>query len=562
MKRTNIFFSSLLLIILVASCRKVDRLPETEINDNDFWKSEADFKAGANYLYTFLPGPNDWFEGDDRGDLWADETFGNSTNTISDGSRTAPATDNGYTRPYLVIRAANNILEKAEGAKDLVAASALNRYRGEALFFRAWGHAALVQRFGDIQLITKTLNEASPELYMARDPRDKVIDQVYADLDSAALYLPTASAIGTADFGRVSKTAASAFKARVALFEGTRAKFHNYGDPAKHLNIAVAAANAVMTSSQHSLFSSYYSQFQIAGEGFANKENILVKQFGINNADRVLTHNYARRLENGVNGPTQSLVDAYLMKDGLPISKSPLYKRPSTVVSATTITKNEEWFINRDPRMTATIMKRGDEYTTSGAFTISTLNLQKTGYMPRKYFNRDDWNTQAGLQDRTLIRYAEVLLIWAEAKFELNNAITDAELNMSINLLRTRAGNATPPAVNAPMPPLTNAFVIANGLDMREEIRRERRVELAMEGFRYWDLNRWKTAEVELVKPIRGNFFFTEFGTQAAVKDADGYILLQAASFRSFNPARDYLFPIPTQEIAQNNKLVQNPGWF
>ena len=98
---------------------------------------------------------------------------------------------------------------------------------------------------------------------------------------------------------------------------------------------------------------------------------------------------------------------------------------------------------------------------------------------------------------------------------------------------------------------------------MREEIRRERRVELAQEGFRYWDLIRWKTAETELPKPVLGNYFFkSEYGTSTAVKLTPAtYILVQDASFRRFDPARDYLFPIPLNEVSLNDQLTQNPGW-
>jgi len=180
------------------------------------------------------------------------------------------------------------------------------------------------------------------------------------------------------------------------------------------------------------------------------------------------------------------------------------------------------------------------------------LVFAKTGFTFRKYWNIVDWNNQASFIDRNLIRYAEVLLIHAEAKFELDGSISDADLNLTINRLRKRGGVAE----------LTNAFAATNGLMMRDEIRRERRVELAQEGFRYWDLIRWKTAEIELPKPILGNFFFKEFGTTVKVNlTADNFIVTQAASFRKFDPARDYLWPLPINEIALNPSMKQNPGW-
>ena len=172
--------------------------------------------------------------------------------------------------------------------------------------------------------------------------------------------------------------------------------------------------------------------------------------------------------------------------------------------------------------------------------------------MFRKFANVDDWNTQASLIDRPVLRYAEVLLTYAEARFELDNAISDADLDLTLNRLRARAGVAK----------LTNAFVTANGLTMREEIRRERRVELAQEGFRYWDLIRWKTAEIELPKPILGIYFFkSEFPPATVNLTPDNFILVQATNFRKFDPAKDYLWPLPINEISLNPALKQNPGW-
>jgi hypothetical protein len=281
------------------------------------------------------------------------------------------------------------------------------------------------------------------------------------------------------------------------------------------------------------------------GEGRANRENVLVKQYGVSLTDRVTSHTYCRGiLENGNKSPTKALVDSYLMKDGLPISKSPLYKAP---VLSTDV------FTNRDTRLSDGVLKRGDSYIfTNPVFNISSLVFAKTGFTFRKYWNIVDWNNQASFIDRNLIRYAEVLLTYAEAQFELGETISDADLNLTVNELRKRGGVA----------PLSNAFVETNGLTMRDEIRRERRVELAQEGFRYWDLIRWKTAEIELTKPVLGNFFFKEFGTTVKVNlTPDNFIITQAASFRKFNPAKDYLWPLPINEIALNPNMKQNPGW-
>ncbi|MFN8356724.1 MAG: RagB/SusD family nutrient uptake outer membrane protein [Spirosomataceae bacterium] len=538
----KIYQSILVLIAILTSLTACDvnRLPETQLSDPAFWKTEADLQAAANYLYTFFPGLP--FTDDN----WSDETYARAPNTISDGTRIATATDGSYNTPYQLIRAANNIIEKApRAAASGVAAATVDRYIAEARFFRAYAYYSLFQRYGGVPLILKLLQEDSAELQAPANTRDEVLEAIYQDLDFAASKLQTPTQLGTAGYGRISKTAALAFKSRVALFEGTRCKFHNYGDYKKHLNLAVAASKAVIDSKEHSLFANYYNMFQLAGEGRQNRENILVKQYGVSIADNVLTHNAARNLENGSANPTKSLVDSYLMTDGLPTTKSKLYKAP---------TVSTEVFLNRDDRLSATIMKTGDAYIGSApVFSISPLVFQLTGFCSRKYFNIDDWTNQRSYIDGILLRYAEVLLNYAEATYELNESISDADLELAINPLRTRGKIAK----------LTNAFVTANGLNMREELRRERRVELAVEGFRYWDLVRWKTAEVELVKPILGNFFFkTEFGTATTVKlTSDNFILVQDASFRKFNPAKDYLWPLPVNEIGLNPALKQNPGW-
>jgi hypothetical protein len=524
-------------LFIMTSC-EVERLPETNISDATFWRSESDIKTANNYLYTFLPD----FNNDDN---MSDDAFGLASNSISDGSRLAPATAAAdFNNQYVLIRAANNILEK--GPKTGIAPNTLDRWLAEARFFRAWGYFNLLQRYGGVPLVTKTLTDDSAELTAASATRDEVLNLIISDLDVASTKLPTPTALGTADYGRIANTAALAFKARVALFEGTRAKFHAYGDSKKYLTMAAAAAKAVMDSKQHALYSgSYFNIFQYEGEGRANRENVLVKQYGVSLTDRVTSHTYCRGiLENGNKSPTKALVDSYLMKDGLPISKSPLYKAP---VLSTDV------FTNRDTRLSDDVLKKGDSYIfTNPVFNVSSLVFAKTGFTFRKYWNIVDWNNQASFIDRSLIRYAEVLLIYAEAQFELGETISDADLNLTINELRKRGGVA----------PLSNAFVETNGLTMRDEIRRERRVELAQEGFRYWDLIRWKTAEIELTKPVLGNFFFKEFGTTVKVNlTPDNFIITQAASFRKFNPAKDYLWPLPINEIALNPNMKQNPGW-
>lgn len=536
--KNKTIFAMLFLITSMISC-DTDRLPETSIVDATYWNSESDLKLAANYLYESLPGSG---IGDDR---MADDAFnGTNTNSISDGSRIVPATDDSYNNNYKFIRAANKILENAPKVlANGVAATNVNWYVGEAKYFRARAYYELLKRFGGVPLILKTLNENSPELTAPQATRDEIVNAIYADLDDAVSKLKAAKDL-KADYGRISKTAALSLKAQVALFEGTRSKFHGYGDPIKHLTISRDAAKLVMQSGEHGLFGNYFNLLQLAGEGPANKENILVHQYGLNVNNIVESHNVAEQADNGRYGPTQALVDAYLMTDGLPYYKSPLYVAPSPT------SKSKDAFANRDSRMGDRFFKTGDPYNTNTFFTLpNAFIISKYEY--RGYYNGPDRTSAKSLIDVPITRYAEILLIYAEATYELNGTISDADLDLSINLLRARAV----------MPKLTNAFVATNGLDMRTEIRRERRVELCLEGFRYWDLIRWKTAEIELPKTVLGSYWYTEFGKISGTLDSNKYIILQPSTKRKFDPAKDYLWPFPTNELGLNPNLKQNPGW-
>lgn len=249
--------------------------------------------------------------------------------------------------------------------------------------------------------------------------------------------------------------------------------------------------------------------------------------------------------------PTKYLADAFLGKDGLPVDKSqfkPIY-----------LPLGKE-FENRDPRMSLTLWKPGDSFLGS-PFVPNLANQTRTGYIFKKYGDEDSYTNMKSTIDEILIRYAEVLLIYAEATYELSDQITDSDLDISVNMLRKRfAGHPDQ------LPDLTNTFVVKNGLNMREEIRRERRVELCFESFRYDDLIRWKTAETELPRAILGAKFDKDtypdvIPGKDIILDNDGFILVQRKESRSFDLNKHYLFPLPLREISLNTKLEQNPGW-
>jgi hypothetical protein len=258
--------------------------------------------------------------------------------------------------------------------------------------------------------------------------------------------------------------------------------------------------------------------------------------------------------------PTRNLIRQYLYTDGLPAfstENAPTTKRSVLFVNEANESSYNTVLQNRDPRLGFTVFLSG-EAAYKGAWVPTTSLGARSGFAAKKGFSITDQTINgAATLDRILIRYGEVLLIYAEAKFELDGTISDADLNLTVNALRTRAGFA---------PKLTNAFVTANNLSMRDEIRRERTVELALEGFRFDDLLRWKTAETVMPKALLGAKYVAADwpGTapNSLLLNTDGVLVVEDATKRTFNAARDYLYPIPFNEITlSDGNVKQNPNW-
>lgn len=550
MKKSIVALTGTLLFItgFFSAC-SIDRKPESLFPDAEFWNTESDLKGAANRLYQQLS--PEWT------DVRADDARATTFNDISNGTRGIPATSNDWSAPYTVIFTANNILTK--GVRANVPDAVKNRYFGEARFFRAYNYFQLFQKYGDVPLLLKLLDFGSPELYMPRTPGEQVIAQIYEDLDFAALWLPAMAQLPAADYGRVTKSAAWALKARVALYEGTRLKFHGGQGWEQHLQTAVAAAAHVMEQG-HSLFPDYGSLFRLEADGPSNKENIFVKVYGVSSTNPIVTHNHSSELSNGALAITRNLIRMYLYTDGLPAFNTD--NTPAAVKSPFFVPEGEETSYNtilehRDPRLAQTVyLYREPSYD---RFWIPEINQAgRTAYGTKKGFYKENGQGSVCTSDRMLIRYAEVLLVYAEAKYELTESISDEDLNKTINLLRTRAGLVVT---------LSNAFVNAHHLNMREEIRRERTVELALEGFRYDDLIRWKTAETTLPKALLGaKYVQSEWTTtkdpSVLTLNSDQVLVVEPETARSFRANRDYLYPVPQNEINLSNyQVVQNPNW-
>ena len=555
----------LILGCLTHSCLDLD--PKDQIADGNYWNSVTDYKLFANQFYSwtrdFSNSVYDAPHSDKRSDLIVDKR---GTNVYSNGTNSIPASDNNYTDNYNRIRRANILLQKAETYDN---PTDIAQYVGEAKFFRAYCYFELLQLYGDA-IITKTpLDVTDPELKASRNDRSEVADLIIQDLKDAAGLLSATSAV---ESGRVGSEGAWAFLSRVALYEGTWQKFRGNTVRGKELlDIAANAAKEVINSKKFSLYAPV-----ILGDS-AQKYMFILEDVKSNPAGLQKSSNteyiFSRRHDETLNPINKNITKEclanaqmishkfaalYLCQDGLPIDKSPNMFMGYD--------KIESEYLNRDNRMIYTLCKpygyfwsnensrvnwTGDAADRASASIKGLIPTSGSGYNNQKWATERAVNTNYEGYDYPIIRYAEVLLNYAEAVFERDETISDEDLN----LVRNR--------INTQMPKLTNSFAQTYGLDMRTEIRRERTVELFNEGFRIDDLKRWKTAETEMPQNILGiKWTGTEYQTRwpnaSYSKNSDGFLIIESG--RKWED-KHYLYPLPTDQLQLNPNLKQNPGW-
>jgi len=581
-----IYSLALFIALMTVGCNDdfLELKPESDLNNETFWTSESSMEiynngiyneAGNNGRYSFMLGYyNSAFTSGYRGMPWEDcmsdngaprNTRLNEYNEIATGQFVVPDNPDRRGWNWQLLRQINFFLDNH--VRTPVPEDVKNKYAGEAKLFRAWFYFDKVKHFGDVPWIEHALNTNSEELYAGRDSRFMVMDNVLADINFAADNLPE-------DWGnpvRFDRWVALALKSRICLYEGTYRKYHNVGgDAEKWLQEAANAAEIIMTEGPFSLYST--------GD-VDNDYNMLFRQLDLSQVSETIAF---RKYVNGVvahrfcgyqrayaNGLTKDLVEDYLCTDGKPILLSPEYQGDETILDVHT---------NRDPRLRQTSLHPDDKdkYLSGGDANAGSYPRfdgmtggwkTSTGYTMIKYFDLPDFGKGFGREenDALMMRLGEVLLNFAEAKAELGT-LTQADLDVSINLLRDRVG----------MPHLTmdvemDPKYADEGLSaLQVEIRRERRIELAYEGYRYDDLMRWAKGE-NLTKPVLGIRFeeaqFAEYeGAQVLTREVDGknYVdVYQGSIFenRTFDPAKHYLFPIAKSVIAQNSGITQNPGW-
>ncbi len=547
--KKNFIYIALLAITLFgfSSCSDfLDRIPDDELSDGSFWKTPNDAKMFIADVYRqVLPGGD---TGDIDGDIESDNAVHGIKWAAGDVSKGIydPAAMS-WSGDYKAIRACNILLSKIDNIPDYDQTDK-EAVMAEARFLRGYIYFGLIQTFGGVPYVDQPV-DLKEMGNITRTPVEEVYAKVMEDFDYAIAHLP--AEWGSSDYGRATKGAANAMKARAALYF-------------KHYDTAVDAAKAVMDSGKYELFDAnntgkYAHLFWEEQE--ACKEAILVRQF---NAPELTNYIigwgcFPTKGWGGIN-PTQSLVDAFECIDGSPIDKSTTYDPTNP-------------FKDRDPRLEVCVLHDVEEMY---GVTIKTAPLKSssstgvaqhndataTGYYDQKWLDPsiDPQSTGWDMgKDWHVIRYAEVLLTYAEAKNEIT--ALDASAFEAVNQIRRRVGMPDLQNTDATKPTYCGTQDA-----LRQRIRNEWRVEFAMEGSkRKWDIRRWGIAKDVLNAPFLGMKYKMVDDPNAPEGDnGKKCILYQGENIKltgSKYEDHNYLFPIPQEEIDLNPALTQNPGY-
>lgn len=565
MKNNNLSATFWMLgFLLISSCTDVlDLAPKDQLSDKTFWKTAQDLEVYANALYQNIPGARD----NSIADGW-DNQVPNNRNTVLWGEGIVPVSGGGWaSSDWANIRSCNYFLERHHQVKE-----EHSKYVGEVRFFRAMFYFDKLCTFGEVPFYSADLKVTDAELlYKPRDSRTLVVDSILQDLDYAIQVLPTKN---EASKGRLHKDVASALASRVSLYEGTWRKYRGDESGTKYLEKCVTYSQQIMNAG-YSIWKgpndpqqNYYKLF--IQEDLSNNPEVIFAR--VYDRDLNLKHGTTRTIAETTSGFSKDFAMSYLCTDGLSIHASNLYLGDDSL---------RQEMANRDPRMLQTIDNPDHVFTSAddGSNPIyHALPTQRpiTGYMMVKFHSpyNYDYDALNSTIDYPTYRYAEVLLNYAEAKAELGT-LTNADLNISINQLRDRVGMAhmTLENVNFNDPASSSyGYLVSN---LIREIRRERRVELAAEGFRENDIKRWKAGKllenpkaflgIKVTPLMRQRFEEAGGGPGTYTREttpAPEYLLisyLQASPLVWYD--RLYLDPLPKDQLTLNPKLTQNPGW-
>jgi hypothetical protein len=570
----------LLLAVLLSGCNDdfLDRAPLSEISPENSFNTAADLELYTNSFYNDLSG----FGGIIENDNLSDNVLFNGVPREQTGDRLIPAEAGSGGWSWGDLRKINIFFENFERCTD---EAAKIEYSGVAYFFRALFYYNKLKRFGDVPWYETPIGTGDTDLLLKpRDSRVFITQKIIEDLDKAIENLNTDQSSD-----RVNRWTALALKARVCLFEGTFRKYHGGQGADELINLAELAAKRVIDESPYKIYSTgnpntdYRDLF--ASNDAIDDEIMLTRRYSLN-LDVINSINYyfTSPTQSDV-GLTKSIVDTYLLDSGLPFTSQSGYESFDFLQESQ----------NRDPRMSQTIRTPGYTRIGGSSSVLPDFSASISGYQIAKFVNDESQDGfQAGYQDLPIFRYAEVLLIFAEAKAELGT-LTQADLDISINVLRARVGmpGLNISAANSiPDPMLQARYSNVSGPNVGVilEIRRERRVELVLEGFRYDDLMRWKNGKL-LEEYFKGMYFSglgqfdldgngsfdlelfqgspvfstpqtLEIGGVITLSNGtNGNLIPFADRTKNFDESKDYLYPIPFGDIQLNPNLTQNPNW-
>jgi len=572
---------TILSVIYLSSCEDfLTSEPIDKLVPSTFFQTEKDLELFANSFYQRgIPDGLSVVQADEMGDY---------TSKIQSPKFIAGAYDSGDVGSWSWSDLRNINYFLANFNNEAIPQEARNHYEGVARFWRAYFYYEKVRRYGDVPWYSKPLSTEDEDLYKPRDPRSMVMDSVLADLNFAVENIRDTKDNNSS---LITRQVALAFKSRVSLFEGTFRKYHPefnlQASANKFLEAAADAAKKVMESGKYAIYNTgdpqkdYRTLF--ISEHPVNTEVMLAVVY--NNALR-RWHNITWKFNSATYGSRWGLnkqfVNTYLMIDGTRFTDKPAYDEILFV----------EEMKNRDPRLAQTVRSLGYKRS-DGSAAPPNFGYTYTGYHLLK-FSLDDKSldgTSEAYNSITLIRYAEVLLNYAEAMAELGR-FDESVWNQTIAVLRKRAGiNALPP-VEADsymqavyFPAISDKYLL--------EIRRERGIELCYEGLRYDDLLRWKRGDLlemswkgiyvpvlDVPMDLDGNgtpdvsfvlkspstatpgvFYFVIDNKSSRLSEGDkGNILWREDETRVFDEKK-YLYPISENDIILNPALTQNPGW-
>lgn len=532
----NLVLTAALIVIFSTGCDNdlLNTVPNDRLSSETFWNTEEDAELAVNDLYNHLPG-NYTLVWDGISDIAIPNNIWSAEVAYVRGQQDGESGvgEGHWNSSYRAIRSANNFLANVdrvfENSEVPVDEDLINRFKAEARVIRAFKYMQLVMTFGDVPLVTTPITiEEGKET--TRTDTEEIWDFIETELEESADDLD-ASYKGE-DIGRITTGAALALKARAMLYAGRYTKAHQ-------------AAAEVMDLG-YSLFPSYENLFTYEAEN--NEEVILDKQFIAgdkpNNLFAFLGRPAMGLGESSAPVPTKTIVDAFEMDNGMAIDEDGSGYDPFNP------------YENRDPRLRYSIYIYGDTLPDGNIYDPRPgfggpsdiekgQNSTNTGFNIKKYVAPEDMGSPSnGGLNIIIVRYAEVLLTYAEARIEDNQI--DQSVYDAINEVRQR------PDVN--MPVITNTG--QSQKEMRKIVRQERMVELAFEGLRFFDIRRWGIAE-EVLNENNGEVEGIQY-ENPDTGDLVQYIYSQYR--RNFEP-HHYLWPIPQEELNLNDNMEQNPGY-